>query len=494
MTWAKTQTQGGTSRAVNMVKVLWLIPCGLMVRDAFDAAHSWAISALSEDVLTSLFSFLSRSPITISHVCSSWRNIVIASPSCWTTLSRGHSLQKAPVIEKLSAFLERSGTLPLTIDLQIGSYRVDEELCQEIMELMEPHAPRWRYFYFYTNNPECLCIAFFTLQRLSEDVPILEHLSVNASPNIHHSQLGWMMADNRLTSTVLPDESNILEDGAPSLRGFRTFGVASQFFLPPLSSITTLILRDPTPVAFTPLRLRQILKLRKLECLYIGGWFFAKQNLDQQMFRFMLKHKKPIVMKRLRHLNISGVNGPDSLLPILFSQIGGAPELQSIMLVDQVIPINLTEFATTSFPTVVQLKLIRCRLQRDDDGSGSCAPFLSMFPNTKYLSISTGDVPTDIMPYLTTSPPQSEVPVLPSLRMFTCPRPSRVDLDGLSEYRDCWREGLLPDPRLKLLRQTEEAEGWLEKGWFHDLRWPPNPGCWDEDLCTRGEEYFGGDI
>ncbi|PPQ99869.1 hypothetical protein CVT26_009316 [Gymnopilus dilepis] len=92
----------------------------------------WIIYTVPSDVWRHLFGIFYRGStfyssavdiIRLSHVCSSWRNIIIRAPELWTDIgleirSKDESDRTFPNAELLSLILSRSGRMPLTMTLQ----------------------------------------------------------------------------------------------------------------------------------------------------------------------------------------------------------------------------------------------------------------------------------------------------------------------------------------------------------------------------------------
>ena len=107
--------------------------------------------ALPLDVLRSVFAFAcqisreqapsARFEIAISHTCSNWRTIALASPELWTTIR----CQGLVNLSQLQEYLKRSRLLPLDITVQL-SEKGSRKYAALVLETLMNHAPRWWLF------------------------------------------------------------------------------------------------------------------------------------------------------------------------------------------------------------------------------------------------------------------------------------------------------------------------------------------------------------
>jgi len=66
--------------------------------------------------------------VTLSNVCSDWRNTFLTMPSLWTKFNGRR-------VEMSRALIERSGTVPIQLE-------VDDSPDPGVLELFAPHFPR----------------------------------------------------------------------------------------------------------------------------------------------------------------------------------------------------------------------------------------------------------------------------------------------------------------------------------------------------------------
>ena len=103
--------------------------------------------------------------LSITHVCRFWRQVAINAPELWTEIT-----MKNP--EAVEAFLERSGAVPLNVDLHLGPGT--EPPCG-ILEAVAPHSHRFRRFSIFA-PPEAHYDPF---AAFTGPAPLLERLEIN---------------------------------------------------------------------------------------------------------------------------------------------------------------------------------------------------------------------------------------------------------------------------------------------------------------------------
>ena len=103
--------------------------------------------------------------VAISSVCSYWRNTFTATPSLWTTLD-GNGLEKS------RAWVERSGVLPIQLQVQ-GSPD------SEVLEFLAPHSHRFEVMNFPELGVRDLSFMKNHLQKVLRPGPLLHYVCVN---------------------------------------------------------------------------------------------------------------------------------------------------------------------------------------------------------------------------------------------------------------------------------------------------------------------------
>ncbi len=89
-------------------------------------------------------------PLLVSSICSSWRELALATPKLWTTVSitlvgpgTMDPSATASATYVINAWLERSGNLPLKLYLAQLS-NTDPALFQSILSAFYSHSSRWQ--------------------------------------------------------------------------------------------------------------------------------------------------------------------------------------------------------------------------------------------------------------------------------------------------------------------------------------------------------------
>ncbi|KIM38144.1 hypothetical protein M413DRAFT_447913 [Hebeloma cylindrosporum] len=182
--------------------------------------------------------------VTLSHVCSEWRNIAINLPTLWTAFKFDASPFSSSPVNKLRKYLLRSkallGEYLLRSKSQLLELYFDIDDCGEwdagcdqflsqLLAIAVAHAGRWRRFSLFTTGAWPQLIEW--LEQIN--APNLEYFAVC---------LGSELAEG----TEDPRDINptVLIEGAPKLSIIR-IDVTSHFHsLPPLANVTTLTIQD----------------------------------------------------------------------------------------------------------------------------------------------------------------------------------------------------------------------------------------------------------
>ncbi|KAE9394312.1 hypothetical protein BT96DRAFT_193486 [Gymnopus androsaceus JB14] len=100
-------------------------------------------------------------PLTISHICSRWRKVSIATGSLWTSIRMSLPCSCGQ-FAYLQAWLSRSKTYPLDMlfDFRDEGWNWESEedhpfsrdSASQIISLILPHAKRWRHLEFFTDT------------------------------------------------------------------------------------------------------------------------------------------------------------------------------------------------------------------------------------------------------------------------------------------------------------------------------------------------------
>ncbi|KAJ7073826.1 hypothetical protein C8F01DRAFT_1098478 [Mycena amicta] len=99
-----------------------------------------------------------ESPIHLTRVCRQWRNIAHSTPTLWRAVYVNDPSRDAHklAVGVLAAFLERSGTFPLSIHLGCNPMTSDPAL---VVQAILPYRQRWQYLKLDVDDEVLACIA-----------------------------------------------------------------------------------------------------------------------------------------------------------------------------------------------------------------------------------------------------------------------------------------------------------------------------------------------
>ena len=110
--------------------------------------------------------------ITMTHVCRSWRNVLLSTPSLWTQID----FAKSPESQQAKGFLRRSGNHPL----DIHQFLEDQDHVQPFLSTTLRNLSCLRGL----EISSCLDHLERLLERFSAPAPVLEYLKIVNDPNI----------------------------------------------------------------------------------------------------------------------------------------------------------------------------------------------------------------------------------------------------------------------------------------------------------------------
>ncbi|KLO11216.1 hypothetical protein SCHPADRAFT_930086 [Schizopora paradoxa] len=177
--------------------------------------------------------------LKLSHVNRQFRHTSLSNPHLWTYIA---GEVRYPTMGLVNACIERSRSVPLTVNLYVYINPFYGPSCDTLLEAARPHAHRWRTVHFrfvhIRTGPECPRAFAGVLRGLDDlwdiSTPALEHLALYDDP-----------------ATLLKDELDFIESwNTPALRSLVTeFCFPSK--LPPESfqAITSLEMKSSLPCA-----------------------------------------------------------------------------------------------------------------------------------------------------------------------------------------------------------------------------------------------------
>ncbi|KAF6758640.1 hypothetical protein DFP72DRAFT_887790 [Ephemerocybe angulata] len=286
---------------------------------------SSSIAALPIEILSLVFHEVQRTrratgkpmiphvEITLSHVCSHWRAVMLSLPSMWCVFQHSYVSWYGPVRptgERLTAYLERSGEHPF--DLWID-FKTEESLYNRrllpLLTIAIPHLHRFRVLHLLSDATHPL--KEFVEQLASASAPLLETCAI--CPDYSHTSL----------TSLIANKADIFRSGVPSLKYLRMDETSMFGFLPPLDSVVHLRIetRRTVPSWIPNTAFDAILSLPNLETLSLAIELFELQAFPSRGS----VPKEPIRANKLKHFRSAYV-----LITIYTLSHVVAPSLESI--------------------------------------------------------------------------------------------------------------------------------------------------------------------
>lgn len=124
---------------------------------AYDLSHLTPIDRLPVELLIDIFVACARDvdgyplvPLLLSHVCRTWRDIVLGLPRVWQFLSLNDTRSCASTDYQSLLWLKHSKLLPLDVRIEVSNV----DLLLPLMVPLFPHIHRWRRWQFIGNVSE----------------------------------------------------------------------------------------------------------------------------------------------------------------------------------------------------------------------------------------------------------------------------------------------------------------------------------------------------
>ncbi|KAJ7639736.1 hypothetical protein DFH06DRAFT_1478405 [Mycena polygramma] len=143
------------------------------------------------------------SPNVLGQICQKWRDIALTDPLLWRAISL--SLRKDTGIPQklqvLETWLKRSGSCPLSINLDIGKYSDSPETPNLFLQAITSHCARWEHLKLYstshhpfpsTTGPLPLLRTFYTCSikdKTENSSPLISAL--HAAPLLRKVAVVW---------------------------------------------------------------------------------------------------------------------------------------------------------------------------------------------------------------------------------------------------------------------------------------------------------------
>ncbi|KAJ7291440.1 hypothetical protein C8J57DRAFT_216004 [Mycena rebaudengoi] len=359
-----------------------------------------------EDGMSDKASCVDSSPWIVGRICSRWREIALALPELWTTVSinelsydlGGNDVHPSILLCRLKMQLHRSANQPLSIVLGSPSYESDWTISPEILEILADSSPRWETVqadstWFSPGSP---------MDRIKGRLDKLKSLSFSYGP-----PQGELFAD------------------APQLRRLEsTQGFASEFPWAQLTYLKSGISGLSELIRILP----QLVNV--VEC-DMTAWFVEGDDTTADDISLPVLQKltlqwmplpSSLIAPRLTHLGL-GAGFIDTIAPVV-SRSGC--DLRSVTLLsrlDRVSGATVSFSALQHYPTICELKI-----NDASDINALCA----MLTIQQDSPIALPKL-NDLMFFLATDDPTSVSGL--NLEIFVAMLKSRWDVEGCARIR-----------------------------------------------------------
>ena len=156
----------------------------------------------------------SNGPLLLCRVSSSWRAFALVTPELWTSIGIRIRLQndRDPCNRIVNMWLERSGTLPLTVAIHHINYKINRTVLDAILTAVSAHSSRWQIVKITARRPDWfprlrlenlpLLREFHLRLRIAERFKIPISLPFDESP--HLTRLSWPHSLDALSDSRVP--------------------------------------------------------------------------------------------------------------------------------------------------------------------------------------------------------------------------------------------------------------------------------------------------
>ncbi|KAF8813923.1 hypothetical protein BYT27DRAFT_7083509, partial [Phlegmacium glaucopus] len=249
--------------------------------------------------------------VLVSHTCSHFRQIALATPRLWTSFY----IHENCTDKSIAPYIKRSGAclVDIRVDLTVHKLQMDETRLNATLQMILPLSNRWR----------SLSIAY---DRENVRYPLISKLCNQPAQALQHLSITVDDVDSADASIVNRDITfpHIFKEGTPTLEFVRLRGLAIHLFRPQLCNVVTLHLDQTTSIPVLYSTFRDIVTCsRVLANLSLYGDIIGVAQWPSGA--------NPIHLPALRSLRICGVAG-ETYTGILLGI--HAPELNSLTLKD----------------------------------------------------------------------------------------------------------------------------------------------------------------
>jgi hypothetical protein len=181
--------------------------------------------------------------LLVSHTCSYFRQVALATPRLWTAFSIHENYPDGLIAE----YIARSGEclLDIRVDLTVHRLQMDGPRLNATLQMILPLSFRWRSLsitYDFEN------VRYPLISRLcNQPAKALQHLSITVN-DVDHADATIVNRDVKLP--------HIFKEGTPTLAFVRLGGLAMHLFRPQLGNVVTLHLDQTVfiPVLYSTFR------------------------------------------------------------------------------------------------------------------------------------------------------------------------------------------------------------------------------------------------
>jgi hypothetical protein len=181
--------------------------------------------------------------LLVSHTCSYFRQVALATPRLWTACSIHENCPERLVAE----YIARSGEclLDIRVDLAVHKPQLDDTKLYAMVQMILPLSFRWRSL-SVTYDGESVRYPLIS-KICNQPAMALQHLSITVD-DVEHADATIVNRDVRLP--------HIFKEGTPTLKFVRLRGLAMHLFRPQLGNVVTLHLDQTTfiPVLYSTFR------------------------------------------------------------------------------------------------------------------------------------------------------------------------------------------------------------------------------------------------
>jgi len=196
----------------------------------------------------------------MSHVCTRWRDIALATPLLWTNID----VYSIDSVDYVTSYLKRSHNCPVDVrfDIWQSDRLLDPEAGSRILPLVDialQHIARWRTLLVFASQKSTTTSILLKMADMA--APLLQRIRiVDDDEDINDDQ---HIMDTNQALSVKP---RIFTGGAPSLHALR---VNRLHCLPPFTNVTTLHLHTST--CFSSLEMNtQVLSELSAACPFLS--------------------------------------------------------------------------------------------------------------------------------------------------------------------------------------------------------------------------------